>query len=170
MKELLCVKKITSLFTTLLILFSFGSCKANSISYSDVLTCSELFDKVIVSFDSENCYATADSLYLNDYFEIPSYVTDSVIRFSSDTGNLNEIGIFHTTEGNTRQMADLLKLYLLESYKRNHTWYDSYIPAETPKLRDAEIRIYGNYVVYAILSKESQNHLFQLLDQQLRRL
>ncbi len=162
------MKKITSLFVTALILFSFGSCNSKRISYSDEYPCDELSEKALDSFDSQTSYTTADEMFLTDYFKTPSYVTDSVIRFASDSGNLNEIGIFHTTDGNATPMADLLKAYLLQSYERNHAWYASYIPAETPKLRDAEIRIYGNYVVYAILSKDSKNLLFRSLDDQLR--
>ena len=100
---------------------------------------------------------------------MPEYVTDSVIRFASDSNNINEIGIFHTTEGKSKEFAGMIKAYLLNSYERNQAWYDSYIPAETPKLRDAEVRIYGNYVVYAILSKESKGTVFSVAEKTLKK-
>ena len=162
------MKKATSLFMTALILFNLGSCHSNLVSYSDAQPCTELSEIALDSFDSPTNYTTANELFLIDYFETPSYVMDSIIRFASDSGNLNEIGIFHTTDGNAFHMADLLKTYLMQSYEKNRSWYDSYIPTETPKLRDAEIRIYGNYVVYAILSKDSKNQLFQSIEDQLR--
>ena len=162
------MKSIISLLLTALILFSLGSCNRKSISFSDELDCTSLSDQALGEIDQSNTYATADEQFLADYFKTPIYVTDSVVRFATDSSNLNEIGIFHTTDGNTEEMAKLLKTYLIQSYEKNHAWYDSYIPSEIPKLRDAEIRIYGNYVVYAILSKESKNNVFQYIENQLR--
>ena len=162
------MKSVISLLLTALILFSFGSCNRQNVSYSDELDCADLSEKALQTIDATNTYATANELFLADYFQTPTYVNDSVIRFASNSSNLNEIGIFHTTGGNAEEMAKLLKDYLLQSYEKNHAWYDSYMPAETPKLRDAEIRIYGNYVVYAILSKESRNTVFDFIENQLR--
>ena len=162
------MKTIISLCLTALILFSLGSCNRKTILYLDDLDCTTLSDQALGEIDESHSYATADEYFLTDYFAIPMYVTDSVIRFASNSSNLNEIGIFHTTDGNAAEMANLLKAYLMQSYEKNHTWYNSYIPTETPKLRDAEIRIYGNYVVYAILSKDSKNAFFTLVENQLR--
>lgn len=161
------LKWVISLALTVLIFFSFGSCN-KKVFYSDAIGCAELSDCVLNGFWEKKDYSTADSLFLNDYFIMPEYVTDSVIRFASDSNNINEIGIFHTTEGKSKEFAEMIKAYLLNSYERNQAWYDSYIPAETPKLRDAEVRIYGNYVVYAILSKESKGTAFSVAEKTLK--
>jgi len=54
----------------------------------------------------------------------------------------------------------LLQGYLQKRYTENQEWYNSYMPTETPKLRDAEVRIYGNCVVYAVLSSEQRTAFF----------
>ena len=57
-------------------------------------------------------------------------------------------------------MAKLLRDYLAQAYEDNRVWYDSYMPEETPKLRDAEVKVFGNYVVYAIYSSADKATLF----------
>ena len=69
-------------------------------------------------------------------------------------------GFFHVTDGNADSMEALLKDYLTRSYEKNQSWYDSYIPKEIPKLRDAEVKVFGNYVIYTICSKEDRAAVF----------
>ena len=162
------MKRIISLLLTSLILFSLGSC-GRAPTYSDDKDCPALATNALNALQrNEADYSTADEYFLSDYFSTPSYVRDSVIRFASNSNNLDEFGIFHVSDGNAETMAEHLRDYLLKSYEKNRTWYDSYIPAETPKLRDAEIRIYGNYIVYAILQKDAKNALFQFMEEQLK--
>ena len=52
--------------------------------------------------------------------------------------------------------------------ERIETWYDSYIAQETPKLRDAEVKVFGNYAVYAIASKEDRAAFFDAVENALR--
>lgn len=153
------MKPIISLFLTLSILFSLLSC-GKPTAYTDRCRCTDLADRAIDSFDRTDAYATADELFFNDYFHLPDYTLDYTVRFASDSGNLNEIGVFHTEAGRAKELQTLLQTYLQTSYQRNRTWYDSYIPHETPKLRDAEIRVFGNYVVYTVLSGANKDRVF----------
>ena len=77
---------------------------------------------------------------------------------------LDEIGVWKTEEGNARSVAVFLRSRFAESYENNRAYYDSYMPEETPKLRDAEVRVYGSYVVYAILDEESKKAFFGRVD------
>ena len=81
------------------------------------------------------------------------------MRISTAGDRIDEYGILHSDIG-TEEAARLLREYLTRSYEQNRAFYDSYIPTETPKLRDAEVRVFGDYVVYAILSPEERSTLF----------
>ncbi|MBQ1963425.1 MAG: hypothetical protein II369_04835, partial [Clostridia bacterium] len=62
----------------------------------------------------------------------------------------------------------VLEKYLADSFTKNQTWYDSYIPTETPKLRDAEVKIFGNYVIYVIADKEDRTALLSTVEELLK--
>ena len=64
-------------------------------------------------------------------------------------------------------MENHLVSYLSKSFEKNREFYDSYIPEETAKLRDAEVRRFGNYVAYAILDRDSKSRFFSAIEDKL---
>ena len=100
----------------------------------------------------------------DDYFTMPDYVTECAILYSSRTDCINELGIFFVEDGRAKEFAALLRdSYLLPAYEKNREFYDSYIPSETPKLRDARVETFGNAVVYAILPTKEASDLFSAI-------
>ena len=152
------MKRIFLILLTLTLLFSLPAC--TNTRYADNVKLDKLTQTVESALPTRNDYMTAEVGSLDDYFLMPDYVTESVVRFSMNAKNLDEYGIFHVTDGNATAMEKLLRGYLDKSYEDNHVWYDSYMPEETPKLRDAEVRVFGNYVVYAIYSASDKATLF----------
>ena len=152
------MKRILLIFVTLSLLVALPSCAPTR--YVDNAKVGDLSQAIESALPARTDYATAEADLLDDYFTLPDYVTESVIRFSMSAKNLDEYGIFHVTDGNAVAMEKLLRDYLDRSYENNHVWYDSYMPEETPKLRDAEVKVFGNYVVYAIYSSADKATLF----------
>ena len=152
------MKRILITLLSVVLLLSLISC--NTQKYRDDQAVAELAGKAVTALNDGVTYLPADSGYLSDYLTKPDYVTEEIIFFATETNNLNEFGIFHVQDGNAEAMKELLKGYLKQSLEKNQTWYDSYIPEETPKLRDAEVQVYGNYVVYAILGTDDRATLF----------
>ena len=104
-----------------------------------------------------------------DYFSMPDCVTEHVILYCRDTDCIDEIGFFRTSEQDAEALAALLRSsYLAPAYEKNRDFYDSYIPRETQKLRDARVECFGDTVVYAILSPTDQATLFSALRASLR--
>ena len=153
MKRFFCLLALAGL------LLSLGSCRGTA--YSNRFTAPELGEQLLNALQAANGYLRAESDVLADYFEIPDFVTDHAVYFRSNRNSLDEFGIFRTEDGRAKEIAALLSDYLSRSLEQNRAWYDSYIPAETPKLRDAEVRTFGNYAVYAILSDEDRASLFE---------
>lgn len=137
-------------------------------SYTDSLTASELAGDVRKALSGTE-YLEANQDYLNDYFPIPAEVSDYRIYFASDGNSLDEFGIWHASAAATEQLSALIRGYLDESLSRNRSFYDSYIPQETPKLRDAEVRVFGNYVAYAVLNETDRKTFFHTVEQDLLR-
>lgn len=97
----------------------------------------------------------------------PGLAPEVSVCYSSNGNNLDEIGVWKATGEKPRQAATFVADSLLERYLENESFYQSYIPEELPKLRDAEVRVYGNYVVYAVLSPERKKAFFQFLEKAL---
>lgn len=137
--------------------------------YRDDLSTAKLADEVIVALDDGVTYLSAREGYLDDYLTIPADVTDYRIFIAQNgNANINEIGIFRL-DGKADGFAEELKTYLAESYRDNKEFYNGYIPEETPKLRDAEVRVYGNYAVYAILSADDRETVFSTVGNLLKK-
>ena len=111
---------------------------------------------------SGNAYLEAHNELLSDYLDLSSF-PEGELRYSPDGNDLDEFGVWHLTDGRTGELSALLEDYLRESYRRNQAFFDSYIPKETPKLRDAEVRVMGNYVAYAVLSPDRRESFFTSL-------
>ena len=108
-----------------------------------------------------SAWINEDQYFIKEYTELPSFIKSSAIYYAQDTNNLDEFGVFWVESGKAQMLRlQLTQEYLKKRYDDNLSWYNSYMPAETPKLRDAEVRIYGDCVVYAVLSQESRKAFF----------
>jgi DNA-directed RNA polymerase subunit alpha len=72
-------------------------------------------------------------------------------------GLSDEIGIIKAIGDDTAAVEAAVKDYLAQ---RNEEWTGMYLVEEYPKLRDAEYRVFGRYVVYGILSESEKTALF----------
>lgn len=154
--------KQSLLLTVLLCGVLFGGCgRMTPRNYLTSLSAAEVADAAADGLAEE--FRTADADYLSDYVTLPQSGYTLCVRIATGGDCIDEYGILRTdidTEGAER----LIREYLARSYEENRAFYDSYIPAETPKLRDAQVRVYGDYVVYAILSPEDRDRLFDRVE------
>lgn len=134
-----------------------GCAKEHREVYTDDLSAEALAGTLEECLSAEFRAAQAD--YLSDYVDLPQAGYQLSVRVATVGDRIDEYGILHSELG-TEMPERLLRTYLTESYAQNQGFYDSYIPAETPKLRDAEVRCFGNYVVYAILAPQEREALF----------
>ncbi len=158
-------KRILSL-CFLLSVFLIASCQSHT-KYHDSFSVDELAESAQRKLLDVQ-FVPAESDYLEDYVTIPEDFSDFCIYFSANGSNLDEFGIWRVASTQTNEAKKLLEAYLSTSFERNRAFYDSYIPQETPKLRDAEVKVFGNYVAYAVLSPEDKNLFFASLEGDLR--
>jgi len=94
----------------------------------------------------------------NEYEDFSVFIT--VVGTS-----INEFGIFKAKDS---AQADELKEKLQGYLKlRNDAWMPEYLPEEYPKLKNAEIKSAGLYVMYAILSESDKEAAFKELENML---
>jgi len=160
------VQRFFVTFLAFLTVFSFTSCKKATTVYLDTLPAAELAEEAREELETTD-FRTAQEDWLADYVTLPDVITDYEICFSADGSNLNEFGIWHVRSDQIAPMEATLRTYLAESLTRNREFYNSYIPEETPKLEKAEIRVFGNYVCYAILNEQDKNTFFGTIQEEL---
>lgn len=150
--------------TALLSLLS--ACRAD---YRQDLAPTTIADYIESELSSGTAYRNLDdkSSFYGGAFDLES-VDHFALRVAEDGSNLDEFGIFSCTdEEGAKALEKEIKNYLAFLYKTNREWYLSYIPEEVPKLQNAEVKTYGRYVAYAILSENDRNRLFDLIKQKL---
>ena len=150
----------------LVLTFSLSACAKGSVA--DDVPLSSLVSRTREVLASDMTYSEVDVSYLADYFSAPDYIQNAVI-LRADIGNdLDEVGFFHVQDGNADAMRALVSDYLARSYEQNKSWYDSYIPHQTPKLRDARVTVIGNYVFYTILDADDREDVIEAIKAELK--
>ena len=160
------IHRFLALFLAILSFFSITSCRKASPLYRDTLPATELAEEARDELDLTD-FRTAPNDWLADYVMLPDGVSDYEICFSSDGSNLDEFGIWHVRSDQIAATEAALRTYLSESLRKNREFYNSYIPEETSKLEKGEVRVFGNYVCYAILDERDKNIFFGTIQEEL---
>ena len=140
-------------------IFILSSCATGE--YKKNVNAKESADTLAQKTPTESKWIGEDQDFIKEYIEIPEYVKESQVYYAQNTNDLDEFGIFWVEDGKGNAVRSMLTQgYLQKRYNENQEWYNSYMPTQTPKLRDAEVRVYGNCVVYAVLSSEQRTAFF----------
>ena len=153
---------IAAILTLLSAVFSLAACnQKEDEKYKKEINTQEIATTLSQKTPTASAWINEDQYFIEEYVDIPDYIKESSIYYAKNTNDLDEFGIFLVEEGKEKATRLLLlQGYLQKRYTENQEWYNSYMPTETPKLRDAEVRIYGNCVVYAVLSAEQRTAFF----------
>ncbi len=165
------MKRIFSLALILILTapLLFG-CTGGDQTYTDELSCAELMDTLEKQVPVDFGYETFGPDQIQFYFENTDAHDDACLRYSKQSENINEIGVFHTPDqASAREIRELIDRYLTQLAEDQGAFIGSYAPEELPKLEQAEYRTYGNYTVYAILDEKDRTLVFQTAEKILLR-
>ncbi|MBQ9111977.1 MAG: DUF4358 domain-containing protein [Clostridia bacterium] len=127
-------------------------CSCSRKEYTDSVSCRELGDDMLSALSDGQEYTEYDSTHRQFYFEDTEDYDDCCIIYSLDTNDINEIGIFHARNAESAgEVAEDCREYVNDMKEDSRAFIASYAPAELPKLDNAEVRVWGNYVIYTIL-------------------
>ena len=137
--------------------------------YRDDIPCHDVSEEFIQSQSGSVEYSYYSGEELSFFLEIPEYVTDLSVAYSTDVNDINEVGVFHcANEKSAKEFFGTVSSHLKEQQTTQKAFIESYTPREVPKLDAAEARRYGNYVVYTILSAEDKQIMWELTDKKIR--
>jgi hypothetical protein len=145
----------------LLATVALGATACQKETYLKDIDAKEIADTLCEKTPTESRWIDNDQSFIKEYITVSEVVKESYVYYAQNTNDLDEFGIFEVEEGKAQEVRNqLLSGYLKKRYDESLEWYNSYMPTETPKLRDAEVRVFGNYVVYAIYSDADKATLF----------
>ena len=137
-------------------------------SYANDVPCAELMDAVEDQIPVDFGYETFSGDHLRYYFEDTRLPDDHCLRYSARSEDINEFGIFHAPDDTSREELKRLTEEYLQTLRRDQlAFIASYAPEELPKLKRAEVKVFGNYVAYAILSDEDRALAFETVEKKL---
>lgn len=143
MKRFFCV--LLSAITVLL-------CACTQRSYSDDLGCANIISSVEKKLSDTQEYEVFGEKHIKYNFDDTEALDDACILYSTDSTDINEIGIFHAANPSyVAELADEVEDYLRDMRTEQRAFIESYAPNEISKLDGSRMYIFGNYVVYTIL-------------------
>ena len=139
------------------------SCQNNAHVSNSVVT-SDIEDIFYQNLNSDIGYCDVSEYYRDNYFSDVLNIEECKIYTSNDSTNFDEFGIFRfTNEGDARRASDTIKNYL------NNSKYEFengiiYNIQEYPKFQNADVKIYGKYLIYTILLPEKSEKIYDEID------
>ena len=163
-------KAFKTVVCILLAAVALGATACQKEAYQKDINAKEIADTLCQKVPTESRWIDNDQDFIKEYITVPEAVKESYVYYAQNTNALDEFGIFEVEEGKAQEVRNqLLSGYLKKRYDENLEWYNSYMPTETPKLRDAEVRVFGNCVAYAILSPENRKAFFDECERLLKK-
>lgn len=145
-----------------------SACAKKEKDYVDDLPCSEIADTVEEQIPVDFGYETFGGEHLRYYFEDTKVHDDACLRYTVRSEDIGEFGIFHAPDEESRkELERLCEEYLKILREEKTAFIESYAPEEVPKLERAEVRSFGNYVAYAILSDDDRELFFETVEKKL---
>ena len=145
------MKRIICVLLILAAVLSLAACGKKAAWRTDVPV-STLAEAVEKHLDGGSLAAMQES-YLKGIMKMdPALFSEWLVKINAYGANIDEYGIFKAPNeagvAAVKQAAeDYLKL-------RRDTWMEEYMPEEKPKLTQAEVKVCGLYVIYAIVSDD----------------
>ena len=120
--------------------------------YSSEYSCLELCRYAAESIGGGEDYSEYGDEHLRYTFDSDDHRSkDKCVLYSDDVRDIGEIGVFLAeSTSEARMIAEECEDYLEELYEEQRAFISSYAPNELTKLKNATVRRYGNYVVYAV--------------------
>jgi hypothetical protein len=154
-------KALHPLFLALLLLLP--SCTTKEIVFRTDLTAEEISSQCGSVISSIDLLSQADEDYIQYRMLLDEITTKSCAVYIQNAGtSIDEYGIIQANGEDPTAVASLIQDYLL---RRNEEWTGQYLVEEYPKLESAEYKVFGSYVVYAILSEGDKTLFFNAVEQ-----
>ena len=156
------LKKLLSIFLLITIaLFIFQAC--NEKSYRNTISCNDISLQLRESLSAPNKkfsqYSSDDLKFLFPSIEL---YDDICVAYSTDSTDVREIGVLHASnEDNAKKLCEEAKAYIKTLQEEKSEFLRNYSPAELTKLNSADVKQYGNYIIFIIAESTERDNAFK---------
>ena len=155
--------KAITVITALLILSLLAACGGPSSAYRTDVPAADIataIDAVIA--DGADMVTLSDTYITGSMKLTVDDYEDYCVKIASKGININEYGVFKgADEAHAQSIKTELEAYLKI---RLDSWMPEYMPEELPKLQNADVKVCGTYVIYAILSDDERATAFDTFE------
>ena len=161
------MRKYMKLFAVICACLLICSCAQKK--YRSDVSCRELCDLAQNSIDDGLEYEEYGESHLKYEFGDGALGADDFcIVYSVKVEDINEIGVFFADgEERVKEIAKDCREYLEDMRENKGAFISSYAPLEMPKLDKAGVRVYGNYVIYAVTDEDLAENAFEEIEKRL---
>lgn len=164
------MKKLIAALLILAALLSLCACSSGgkeTVEYKTDAAVADIADAVTAVNSGWN-FAAMNESYISGAMKIDvSEYADYIVNMNALGTNVDEYGIFKAKdEASVASVKEDAENYL---QFRLDTWMEEYMPEEKPKLENAEIKVCGLYVMYAILDDTSKADAFAAFEAALKK-
>ena len=150
------MKKIVFLIFVCVIL---TACQSNA-NVNNTVQISDIEDIFSENLSSDIGYCDVSIYYRDNYFSDIINIEECKIYTSNDSTNFDEFGIFRFADENSaRKARGMIKQYLNDSRNEFENGI-IYNIQEYPKFQNADVKLYGKYLIYTILSPEKTEKIY----------
>ena len=154
-------KFLTVIIHILFIALIFQGCSKKEITHS--LTCKELSNELESEISvPEGAFKEYTTEELRFLFSSPELFDDICIVYSNDSTDVCEIGVLYASnEESAKLLFEDAKSYIKSLQEQKSEFLRNYSPAELSKLNSAEVRRYGNYIIFTVAEADEKNNMFK---------
>ena len=148
------MKKLTLIAAMLLCLsLCFTACD----SYRNDVPVNDLASAVLNAVSTEGGFTAVDADYVSLEFATPDTISANVqewtICASTSSQTVDEFGIFRVKDGgDVNAVKAEVETYVQALQVKLEVFLEMYDPAEKTKLENAQVFVFGNYVVFTMLT------------------
>lgn len=164
------VKRILSLTLACLLICALAAC-GKTPAYRDDVSVESLSATVSALIPVEGGYDMSGEDFLKYYFDFDGdhTIDGYAIAASSASSDVNEYGILHVNDPEqVSEVEQLANVYLSNQRDFLSTFVNTYNAAEMAKLEAMQVRVFGNYIVYTILSAEDTQAVMNAVESALK--
>ena len=142
-------------------------------SYRNDVAVNDLSSAVLNAVSTQGGYTAMDSDYVSLEFSNPNVIVSNVqewmICASSSQSTVDEFGIFRVKEGgDVNAVKAEVWDYVQATQVKLEVFLDMYDPLEKTKLENAEIVVYGNYVIFTMLTEQDSSAALEAVQNALK--
>ena len=161
------MKKLILIAVVLLVLGTSVFCSSHS--YADDVASSDISAAITKAIDDGQEYVQFADSHIKHNFGDQEF-EECTLVYSAKAENISEIGVFHTKDKDSADaLVELCRAYIEDMQQNSRAFIASYAPEELPSLDAAQVRRFGNYVVYTVLPEAHSDAAFDKVKEILKK-